>query len=180
MVCLVWRQAETHTQRERVWVSSLVRRNAVKRLYSSVLGLCFHSGQLCDFFFLTWPTLRLSPGRTGTPQPRWILKWWLLRGARLIMAWCYPLPFGPQRTFLHICCVSLVPKEWGGRSLNPLLKQGFAPLCPCHDYYLQVLTREKHWLIYPVYAVTCVSEGKQKSDWKCLNWSPPISCLRKC
>jgi len=56
MVCLVWRQAETHTQRERLWVSSLVRRNAVKRLYSSVLGLCFHSGQLCGFFFLTWPT----------------------------------------------------------------------------------------------------------------------------
>lgn len=77
------------------------------------------------FLFPHLTYLGPSPGRTGTPQPRWILKWWLLRGARLIMAWCYPLPFGPQRTFLHICSVSLVPKEGAGRSLNPLLKQGF-------------------------------------------------------
>ena len=47
---------------------------------------------------------------------------------------------------MPMCSVSLVPKEWGGRSLNPLLKQGFAPFCLCHDYYLTVFTRDKHWL----------------------------------
>ena len=50
--------------------------------------------------------------------------------------------------------VFLVPKieEW--RSLNHLLKQYFASLCPCHDYYLdyyldcylKVFTRDKHRL----------------------------------
>ena len=29
------------------------------------------------------------------------------------------------------------------RALNPLLKQCFAPLCPCHDYYLKVFTGDK-------------------------------------
>jgi len=40
--------------------------------------------------------------------------------------------------------------KWGGvgegwRSFNPLLKQGFALLCSCHDYYLKDFTRDKHW-----------------------------------
>ena len=38
------------------------------------------------------------------------------------------------------------PRKGGGgkqRSLNPLLKQCFAPLCPCHDDYLKVFTRDK-------------------------------------
>ena len=52
------------------------------------------------------------------------------------MVWCYPLNFDPQEAFLRMCSASLVPKEQGGRSLNPLLKQGFVPLCPYHDYYL--------------------------------------------
>jgi len=42
--------------------------------------------------------------------------------------------------------------EW--RSLNPLFKQGFTPLCPCHGYYLNYchncclkgFTRDKVWL----------------------------------
>ena len=52
------------------------------------------------------------------------------------MVWCYPLNFDPQEASLRMCSVSLVPKEQGGRSLNPLLKQGFVFLCPYHDYYL--------------------------------------------
>ena len=49
------------------------------------------------------------------------------------MPWCYSLTFDPQGDFLHICSVSLVPKGAGGRqwrSLNPLLTQRSAPLCP--------------------------------------------------
>ena len=69
------------------------------------------------------------------------------------MAWCYPLTFDPQGAFL--CMQSLpCPKRGGVESLKPFLKQSFAPLCPCHDYYLdychdyylKVFTRDKHWL----------------------------------
>ena len=62
--------------------------------------------------------------------------------------------FCPQGVFLRICSVSLVPKR--GRVDSPQLftQQGFAPLCPCHDfyldychnYYLKVFTRDKDWL----------------------------------
>ena len=34
----------------------------------------------------------------------------------------------------------------GSLIVSSLLKQGFATLCPCHDYYCKVLTRDKHWL----------------------------------
>ena len=70
------------------------------------------------------------------------------------MAWSYPLTFDPQGAFLCMCSVSLNPKRGRRRSLNPLLNQGFASLCPCHDcyldychdYHLKVFTRNKHWL----------------------------------
>ena len=134
-----------HPWRERVWASPLVRRRAVKRwlshLYTSVLPvLSLPSGQLSGFFFYTWsrPTLGPSLGCVHTPQPRWISKWRLLGGARLITAWHYPLNFDLQGAFLRIVS-SLSQKERG--SLNCLLKQG-----PCHDYYLKVFTRDKHWL----------------------------------
>ena len=67
---------------------------------------------------------------------------------------CTKEPFCLQGAFLHRCRVSLVPKEGEWRSHNPLFKQGFAPLCPCpdyyldycHDYYFKVFTADKHWL----------------------------------
>ena len=53
------------------------------------------------------------------------------------------------------------PKRRGAESLKPFLKQGFTPLCPCldyyldycHDYYLKVFTRNKHWLftLFPLF-----------------------------
>ena len=64
------------------------------------------------------------------------------------------LDFCPQGVFLCICSVSLFPKR--GRVDSPQLftQQGFVPLCPCHDYYLdschnyylKVFTRDKDWL----------------------------------
>ena len=44
--------------------------------------------------------------------------------------------------------VFLVPRMEEWRSLHPLLKQDFAPLCPCHDYYLKAFTRDKHYLLF--------------------------------
>ena len=67
-------------------------------------------------------------------------------------------------------CLSLVPKE-GSRDLNPLFKQNFAPLCPCHDCCLKVFPRDKH--VYPVCVVSSDLEGKQEADCKHLSWSPP-------
>ena len=90
---------------------------------------------------------------TCTPQLRWISRWRFLGGARFIMAWCYPLNFDPQGGFLYMWSLPC-PKRRGAESLKPFLKQGFTPLCPCldyyldycHDYYLKVFTRDKHWL----------------------------------
>ena len=81
-----------------------------------------------------------SFGCACTPQSRWISKWRLLE-ARLILAW----PLTCKEPFCA-CVVSLFQKRGEQRSLHPLLKQGFTSLCPCHDYYLKVFTRDKHWL----------------------------------
>ena len=44
-------------------------------------------------------------------------------------------------------CSALLSQKGGGRRfLNPLCEQRFGPLCLCHDYYLKVFTRGKHWL----------------------------------
>ena len=61
--------------------------------------------------------------------------------------------FWPTRS-LSVMWSLPCPRRGGAESLKPFLKQGFAPLCPCHDYYLdychdyylKVFTRDKHWL----------------------------------
>ena len=120
--------------------------------------------------FLTLDPLWDPPlGCTCTPQPWWISNWRLLGEARLIMVWCYPLTFNPQRVFLCMCSVSLVPEEGGSRSLIVHSNKVF-PSVPlprldhCHDYYLKVYTTDKHCLLYPVSVVTSILEGKQKAD----------------
>ena len=132
-----------------------MRRSAVKRwwshLYRSVLlVLCPPSGQLPGFFFHTWPPLGPSPGCAHSAWPTWVWKWRLLGRARLITAWCYT-----HKESLCAYVVSPLSQRSGEqRSLNPFPKQGFAPLCPCHDCcldychdcYLKVFTRDKHWL----------------------------------
>ena len=120
--------------------------------------------------FLTLDPLWDPPlGCTCTPQPRWISNWRLLGEARLIMVWCYPLTFNPQRVFLCMCSVSLVPEEGGSRSLivhsnKVFLSVPLPRLDHCHDYYLKVYTTDKHCLLYPVSVVTAILEGKQKAD----------------
>ena len=98
-----------------------------------------------------------------------------------------------------MCSVFLVPKKGGGdgevgggsgkqRFHNPLLKQGFAPLFPCcdyyldycHDYYLKVFTRDKDWLFTLFLLFLSFWRENRRLTVKLLNWSSPISCLRKC
>ena len=104
-----------HTHKERVWVSLLTRRSAVKRglshLYKAVLGLCLPLVQLSGFFFHTWPTLGSSLRCTHTSQPRGIPKWRLLGGARLILDWSRPLTLTP-RTSLVAQMVKHLPTMW--------------------------------------------------------------------
>ena len=57
---------------------------------------------------------------------------------------------------------------------NPLLNQGFASLCPCQDYSLEVFTGDKDWLLNSVSIVTSISESIQGAGFKFLNWNPPM------
>ena len=54
---------------------------------------------------------------------------------------------------------------------NPLLRQGFASLCPCQDYSLEVFTRDKDWL-FPISAVTFLSTNGIGCIF--LNWNLPM------
>ena len=123
---------DAHPERRGVGIA-LVRRSAVKRwlnhLYSSVLPcLCLPSGLLSDLFFHIWPAPGPSPGYACTPQPRWMLKWRLLGGARLITAWSHSLTLTHREPFCACVVSSLSWKSWGQRSLNPLCKQGFTSM----------------------------------------------------
>ena len=42
--------------------------------------------------------------------------------------------------------VSPLPQERGNIISGPLLKQGFASFCSCHDHYVKVSTKDKAWL----------------------------------
>ena len=140
-----------HTWRERVWASSLMRRNTVKRqlnhLCRSVLpGLCLPlANYLVLFSHLTCPRAlrnmraQLFSKMDSSPEAY---------GAALashIMGWC-PLLFDPQGAFLCMCSVFLAPRMGNMWPLDPFLKQGLAPLCSCHDCYLKVSTGDKAWL----------------------------------
>ena len=57
--------------------------------------------------------------------------------------------FWPPRSLSARVESPLSQKSRGGsgwRSLNLLLKHGFACLCPCRNYYLKAFTRSKDWL----------------------------------
>ena len=56
---------------------------------------------------------------------------------------------------------------------NPSFRQGFASLCPCQDYSLEVFTGDKDWLL-TLSIVTSISESKQGTGFKFFNWNPPM------
>ena len=75
-----------------------------------------------------------------------------------------------------MCPGSLSPKkEVELRALNPLLKQGFAPLCPCHDRYLTLFTRGKKTGRLLCFCCSFCFRGQTQGCRKCLNCSPPMS-----
>ena len=126
-----------------------MRRQKVKRKVKSLLEKQSTCGKMhgrtqrerCAFFrvFVFFPAhhLVLSPLAnlskdpplrcSHTSQPRWISTQRILGEERLIMARRCPLTFDPQGTFLSMCSVSLAPTRAKQRSLDPSLKQGFAP-----------------------------------------------------
>ena len=99
--------------------------------------------------------------------------------SRLIRVWHHPLTFDPQRSLsVH---VQFFPHNKEEKYMaSCYFTHNLALLYSYHAYYLKVSTGDKVWLIYPVSVVTYILEGKQEADCKCLTWSPPISCLRKC
>ena len=68
-----------------------------------------------------------------------------------------------------MCNVSLVSKRGGERSLNLLLNQGFAPLCPRFDYLTIAMTiilrclQETNTGYLPCYVVTFTFQSKQQA-----------------
>ena len=129
-------------------------RTELRYFYKAVVpSLCLPSGRLPGLFSHTWPTPGPSPAvGTRTPQARWIEKWRLLGGARLIMVWPHSLtldPSPPKETSWACVVFRWSPKRGERTSLNPLVTRGFVPLCPCLDSSLEMFTRAKHWWVAP-------------------------------
>ena len=115
-----------------------------------------YTGQFFQVFVYLWPIIwflfpHLTCPRTlpnmGVPLfPRWIPAQIPMGGplASHIMGWC-PLLFDAQGAFLCMCSVPS-PRMGNIWPLDPLLKQGLAPLCSCHDCYLKVSSEDKAWL----------------------------------
>ena len=96
-----------------------------------------------------------------------------------------------------MCSVSLILKRGKQRSFNLLLRQGFASLCPCHDYFLEMFTRDKDRLFTlillllpswrtqrrllinsstgPHLSLASGNAKRRLDDSKCPTWNPSIS-----
>ena len=138
-----------HTLRERVWASPLTSANeeeCSKEAFVIPIGQFFQVFVIlqaeCLVFFST-PDPLVRPGVHTHTLAKMNLEG-KASGRSKTAAWHYPRTFAPQGGFLCTCSVFLVPKEWRKKTPSPLRKQCFAPLC--HDYYLKVFTRDKHWL----------------------------------
>ena len=172
---------DAHPERKGVSIL-LVRRSAVKRQLShwcrSVFpDLCFPVANYPHFFFHIWPTLGPFPECTCllSKDGSWSEDFHEEQDS--LWSGIIPWLLTSKEPFCT-CAASPLSPKWGEcRSLTPLLKQGFASLCPCFryylvyclEYYLKVLTRDKDWAICPVSVVTSISEAKQKADCKCFN-----------
>ena len=128
-----------HTQRERVWAYPLVRRSTEKRpvshLHGSVLAdVCLPSGQLSGFFFHTWPTLGPLPGVGMHPSAKMDLEVKASERSKTLYGLELSLDFWVQGASLRRVSLALYSDR------------AFASLCACHDYTLEVFTRDKDWL----------------------------------
>ena len=163
----------------------LVSRSSLKRRLSylcrSVLqGLCLPSGQLSGFFFPHLTCSGTLPWGAHMPlsQDKSSEGFW--EEQDLLWLDSNPLTFDPQGDFLHVCSVSLIPRERGGRPLKPFLKEGFAPSLSLPLLLLYGIYKRQILAIYSASVVTSILESKQEANYKFLNWSSSISCPRKC
>ena len=76
-------------------------------------------------------------------------------------------------------CVCLEGGRVGWGRLKALLKQGFALFVLAMTIILRCLQETKTGYL-PCFCCYVHFGGKLKADCKCLDWRPPISCLRKC
>ena len=136
-----------------------MRRSAIRRQLSHLCraglpGLCL---SLTNFLVsFSTPDLSWDPSLgTHTPLSQdgsWSEGFWEEQDSLWLVLSPDLCPLG---AFLLMCSVSCPQKGGNGAPFNPLLEQGFAPLCPCrdhyldycHDCYLKVFTRDKHWLL---------------------------------
>ena len=126
-------QARDPTQVSRFftnWAIKEALKKQLSHLYRSVL-LCLPSGQLSGLFFHIWFTL--LGGHLPFSQD----------GSQSDGFWEEQDSLWPGDILTFDLQGALSPKGGKGRFLNPLLRQGFAPHCPCHDYYLRMFTRQK-------------------------------------
>ena len=132
-----------YIRRERVLAFLLVRRSSVKRWLSHLYrAVCQGLQSIIWFLFphLTYPRTLLWVCMYPTAKMDLEVK--ASGRSKIHYGRYHPLTFNPRGAF-SVCVVSpLSPKSREQRSLNSLSKQGFAPLCPCHDYYF----KNKHWL----------------------------------
>ena len=102
------------------------------------------------------------------------------------MAWCYPATFDLKESF-RVCVVSpLSPKEgsrdplilYAHRVFSPSLSLPDYYLDCCHDCYLKVFTRDKHWLFT---LLLSFQRAKRRLTVNALiGGIYSLSCLRNC
>ena len=139
-----------HTQRERVWASSLMRRNLVKRrlnhLYRAGLpGLCLPLANYLVSF--STPALPLDTPQQACAtffqdgfQPRG-----LWDGLSITYCGVVPPPFWPPMSHsAHVQCLPC-PKD-GKYVTSWSFTQSLVPLCSCHDCYLKMPSGDKAWV----------------------------------
>ena len=142
--------------RDWIWISyvSCIGRWSFTTSATWEAGSLFTFGQLFGFLFLTWPLLGPSSIcmhnllQDGFQYPRGL--WEAL--ASYILGW-HPLR-DPQGIFLHMCNVSLALRIGNMLSYDLLSKQGLAPFCPCHIYYLKMFIGDKVHLFNPVSVIS--------------------------
>ena len=104
------------------------------------------------------------------------------------MTWCYPLTFDTQETFLCMCGSLSCPKREGSGGPLILYLNRVLPLFVLAMTITLIIVmtitlkclQETNTGYLPCSVVTFISDGNQEAACKCLNWSPPVSCLKKC
>lgn len=87
----------------------------------------------------------------------------LWRGPWHHIIWGSAPRFDPQGAFLCMSSVSFSARMGNMWPLDLLLKQGLAPLSPCHSCYIKVSLRDRAWLFTLIPAVISILKCKQEA-----------------